>query len=61
MVNKTNLTLENTIAKVKVNKAYTEEFRVESEVKHGDPLSSTLFSLVIDTVFKERDLRRDIS
>ena len=50
-----------TTAKVKVNNAYTEEFRVESEVKQGDPLSPTLFSLVIDTVFKERDLSGDIS
>ena len=46
------LTLENTSAKVKVNKAYTEEFRVESGVKQGDPLSPILFSLVIDTVLK---------
>jgi len=55
------LTLENTTAKVKVNNAYTEEFRVESGVKQGDPLSPTLFSLVIDTVLKELDLRGNIS
>jgi hypothetical protein len=29
------------------------EFRVESGVKQGDPLSPTLFSLVIDTVKKK--------
>jgi len=46
------LTLENTTAKVKVNNAYTMEFRVESGVKQGGPLSPTLFSLVIDTVLK---------
>jgi len=44
------LTLENTTAKVKVNNAYTMEFRVESGVKQDDLLSPTLFSLVIDTV-----------
>ena len=33
------LTLENTTAKVKVNNAYTEEFRVENGAKQGDPLS----------------------
>jgi len=55
------LTLENTTAKVKVNNAYTEEFRVESGVKQGDPLSPTLFSLVIDTVLKKLDLRCNIS
>jgi len=55
------LTLENTRAKVKVNNAYTLEFRVESGVKQGDPLSPTLFSLVIDTVLKKLDLRGNIS
>ena len=55
------LTLENTTAKVKVNNAYTEEFRVESGVKQGDPLSPTLFSLVIDTVLKKLDLWGNIS
>jgi hypothetical protein len=46
------LTLENTTAKLKVNNAYTEEFRVESGVKQGDSLSPILFSLVIDTLLK---------
>ena len=46
------LTLENT---------YTSEFRVESGVKQGDPLSPALFSLVIDTVLKKLDLRGNIS
>jgi hypothetical protein len=55
------LTLENTTTKVKVNNAYTEEFRVESGVKQGDPLSPTLFSLVIDTVIRKLDLRGNIS
>jgi hypothetical protein len=47
------LTLESTTAKVKVNNAYTMEFRVKSGVKQGDPLSPTLFNLVIDTVLKK--------
>ena len=37
------------------------EFRVENGVKQGDPLSPTLFSLVIDTVLKKLDLRGNIS
>jgi hypothetical protein len=49
------------LAKVKVNNAYMEEFRVESRVKQGDLLSPTLFSLVIDTVLKKLDLRGNIS
>jgi len=35
--------------------------RVESGVKQGDPLSPTLFSLVIDTVLKKLDVRGNIS
>jgi hypothetical protein len=42
------LTLENTTANVKVNNVYTSEFRVESGVKQGEPLSPVLFSPVID-------------
>ena len=55
------LTLENITAKVKVNNAYTLEFRVERGVKQRDPLSPTLFSLVINTVLRKLDLRGNIS
>jgi hypothetical protein len=55
------LTMENTMAKVKVNNTYTSEFRVERGVKQGDPLSPTLFSLVINTVIRKIDLRSNIS
>ena len=55
------LTLEHPTAKVKVNNAYTLEFRVESGVKQGDPLSPTLFCLVTDTVLKKLDVRGNIS
>jgi len=55
------LTLENTMAKVKVNNTYTSEFRVESGIKQGDPLSPTLLSLVIDIILKKIDLTGNIS
>jgi hypothetical protein len=38
------LTLENTMAKVKVNNTYSSEFRVESGVKHGLAFSYTIQS-----------------
>jgi hypothetical protein len=53
------LTLVHTTAKVK--HANTAEFRVESGVKQDDPLSPTLFSLVIDTVLGKLDLRGNVS
>jgi len=43
------------------NNLRISEFGVESGVKQGDPLSQTLFSLVINTVLKKLDLRGNIS
>jgi hypothetical protein len=53
--------LEKWRAKVKVNNKFTEEFQVEHVVKQGDPLSATLFSMVIDVILKNLDLRGNIS
>jgi ribose 5-phosphate isomerase len=55
------LTFINTTARVKINNEISEEFRVESGVKQGDPLSAALYSIVIDSVLKKMDLRRNIS
>jgi hypothetical protein len=51
------VTLKNTRSRVKINKDYIEEFIVKCGVKLGDPLSATLFSLVIDTVLKQMELK----
>ena len=51
------LTLIQTRAQVKINRDFTEEFIVECRVKQGDPLSATLFSVVIDTILKQMGLR----
>jgi hypothetical protein len=61
IINLIKLTLENTTAKVKVNNTYTTDFRVDIRVKQGDPLSPTLFNLVLDTVLTQLDLRGNIS
>jgi hypothetical protein len=55
------LTLQKTRAKVKVNNKFTEAFQVEYGVKQGDPLSATLFSMVIHVILKNLDLRGNIS
>jgi hypothetical protein len=57
----TGLTLTNTTAKFKINNKFTENFNVEIAVKQGDPLSATLFTVVIDKVLKQMDLRGNIS
>ena len=44
------LTLTNTTAKVKVNTHFTKNFSVETGIKQGDPLSATLFAVVIDNM-----------
>jgi hypothetical protein len=61
LINLIRLTLENTTAKVKVNNAYTKDFKLDSGVKQGDPLSPTLFNLVMDLVISQLDLRGNIS
>jgi hypothetical protein len=60
-INLIKLTLENTTAKVKVNNTCTTDLTVDIGVKQGDSLSPTLFSLVIDTVLTQLDLRGNIS
>ena len=55
------LTFFNATVKVKINNQLTEEFRVDSGVKQGDSLSATLFSIVMDSVLKQLDLRGNIS
>jgi hypothetical protein len=55
------LTLKHTRTRVKINKDYTEEFIVKYGDKQGDPLSATLFSLVIDTILKQMELKGNIT
>ena len=43
----------STTAKIKINNKFRESFVVESGVKHGDPVSATLFSIVIDYILKQ--------
>jgi hypothetical protein len=55
------LTLTHTRASVKIKRDFTEEFIVKCGVKQVDPLSATLFSLVVDTVLKQMELRGNIT
>ena len=55
------LTLTENKTRVKINNSLSEEFDIGSGAKQGDPLSATLFSLIIDSVIKKLDLRGNIS
>ena len=48
-------------AGVKVDQNYTEKFEISTGVKQGDPLSATLFSVVIDDILKQLELRGNMS
>ena len=54
-------TLQDMKARVKVNQNYTEKFEISTGVKQGEPLSATLFSIVIDDILKQLELRGNIS
>jgi hypothetical protein len=54
-------TLQDTKTRVKVNQSYTKYFEVTTGVKQGDPLSTTLFSIVIDNIIKQLELTGNIS
>jgi len=43
------------------NNEYKEEFKVESGIKQGDPLSATLFSVAVDVILKQPGLRGNTS
>jgi hypothetical protein len=61
LINLIQLTLENTTARVKVNNALSTNFKINTGVKQRDPLSPTLFNMVIDSVLTQMDTRGNIS
>ena len=54
------LTVINTRTRVKINNESAEELKVESEVKQGDPLIASLFSVVVDVILRQLVLRGNI-
>jgi hypothetical protein len=56
-----SLTLENTKAEVKINDDLSGEIKIETGVKQGDPLSATVFSVVIGSIMNLLDVRGNIS
>jgi len=48
-------------ARVKVNQNYKEKFEITTGVKQGEALPATIFSIVIDDILKQLELRGNIS
>jgi len=47
--------------KVKVNNSYSECFEMKTEVREGDPLSALLFSVVLDSVITNLEVKGNIT
>ena len=61
LINLIAKTLRDTKARVKVNQNYTENFEILTGMKQGNPLSATLFSIAVDDILKQLELRGNIS
>ena len=55
------MTLQNTTAVVKGNNDFSQNFAINRGVKQGDPLSATLFSIVMDEIIQKLEIRGNIS
>ena len=55
LIKLTGLTIQNVTAKVKIGNYYSIELKIVTGVKQGDPLSATLFSILIDDIIKQLD------
>ena len=55
------LTIQGTKMKVKVNNSYSEWFETKTRVRQGDPLSALLFSVVLDSVITNLEVRGNIT
>ena len=47
--------------KVKVNNSYSEWFETKTGVRQGDPLSTLLFSAVLDSVITNLEVQGNIT
>ncbi|CAH1964684.1 unnamed protein product [Acanthoscelides obtectus] len=52
------ITLEKTENRVKINSRFTEKFEVKEGIRHGDPLSSLLFNIVLEKTIQEANISR---
>jgi hypothetical protein len=55
------MTIQNTEASVKIENLTSKPFLISSGVHQGDPLSATIFNLILDSVIKKFNLGGDVS
>jgi hypothetical protein len=53
--------MQRTKIKVKINNSYSEWFETKTGVRQGDPLSALLFSVVLDSVITNVEIRGNIT
>jgi hypothetical protein len=56
-----SLNFIDTNAKIKINNRLSNDFKVEFGITEGDPLSATRFSVAIDSILKQSDIRGNVS
>jgi hypothetical protein len=52
---------QHTRAKIKLNIEYTEQIDVKTGIKQGDPLSTMLFSTVMEMLMRKLEIRGNIT
>jgi hypothetical protein len=56
-----NLTMQQTKMKVRVNNSYSEWYEMKTGVRQGDPLSTLLFSVMLDSVITNLEVCGNIT
>jgi len=55
------MTIQNTEASVKIENLTSNPFSISSVLCQGDPLSATIFNLILNSLIKKLNLRQDVS
>jgi len=55
------MTIQNKKTSVKIENISSNPFLISSGVRQGDPLSATIFNLMLDSVIKKLNVRGDVS
>jgi len=56
-----NMVTQHTKTKIKLNNEYTEQIDVKTGIKQGDPLSTILFSTVMELLMRKLEIRGNIT